>query len=288
LQDRITVNVVTAIAPRMLQAEIVRAQAKPTTNLTAYDFYLRGFACFLQDRPDSLLQATSLLKRAVHLDPGYSSAHGLIANCHAARFMNHAIPIPKEELAEGLEAAKRAVETGRSNAEALARGGLGIAILGGKPNEALIHAERALVLNPNSLAVVKIAAIILSMVGAHTRALELHSQARRVSPLDPWAFETYLAIAMEHLFERRFLDANSWAEKALVEKLDYFPALVIKAASMAAAGLPQEEVGDVVQNIFAILPDASIAGARQRLRAYREADAEVLLTGLRRAGIPEG
>jgi adenylate cyclase len=161
LQDSITLSVVAAIAPKMLQAEIARAQAKPTTNLSAYDLHLRAVAHFLRRTPGSLLQAASLLKQAVQLDPNYSSAHGLIANCHIDRFMSHGIPLRKEEVAEGLEAAKRAVETGRDNADALSRGALGIAILGGRPNEALIYSERALVLNPNSLVVVKIAAAVL-------------------------------------------------------------------------------------------------------------------------------
>ena len=44
LQDQVTSNVVGAIAPKLLQAEIDRANRKPTENLDAYDFYLRGLA----------------------------------------------------------------------------------------------------------------------------------------------------------------------------------------------------------------------------------------------------
>ena len=44
LQDRITSSVVAVIEPKVQQAEIKRAQAKSTANLTAYDVYLRAFA----------------------------------------------------------------------------------------------------------------------------------------------------------------------------------------------------------------------------------------------------
>jgi adenylate cyclase len=44
LQDQMTSNVVGAIAPKLFQAEIDRANRKPTENLDAYDFYLRGLA----------------------------------------------------------------------------------------------------------------------------------------------------------------------------------------------------------------------------------------------------
>jgi TolB-like protein len=40
LQDQITVSVVSAIAPKLEQAEIERAKRKPTENLDAYDYYL--------------------------------------------------------------------------------------------------------------------------------------------------------------------------------------------------------------------------------------------------------
>ena len=44
LQDRITSSIVATITPRMMTAEIARAQAKPTDNLSAYDLYLRAIA----------------------------------------------------------------------------------------------------------------------------------------------------------------------------------------------------------------------------------------------------
>ena len=287
LQDSFTLSVVTAISPKMLQAEIARAQAKPTTNLSAYDLYLRGVARYLKATPEALLQATSLLKQAVQLDPNFSNAYGFIAICHATRLLNHPVPMVREEIAQGLEAAERAVEIGRNNPDALARGGLVIAVLGGRTSEGVIHVERALSLNPNSLAVIKSAAIVFGRVGAHTKALELFMQAMKISPLDPWAFDTYFGIALLHLFARRFQDAKSWADRALNETPNSLPALTIKAAAMGSAGLSAEEVHDVVQRISTIAPGVSIAMVRQRLLSFREVDAEVLLTGLRNAGIPE-
>src|ERR1700738_752917 len=44
LQDRITMSVVAAIAPKLDQAEIERSRRKPTEKLDAYDYYLRGLA----------------------------------------------------------------------------------------------------------------------------------------------------------------------------------------------------------------------------------------------------
>jgi TolB-like protein/class 3 adenylate cyclase len=44
LQDRITSSIVATIQPKMMRAEIARAQTKPTDNLSAYDLYRHGDA----------------------------------------------------------------------------------------------------------------------------------------------------------------------------------------------------------------------------------------------------
>src|SRR5262249_40101147 len=53
LQDRITESVVGAIAPKLEQAEIERANRKPTDRLDAYDYFLRAMAYFYQRRRDA-------------------------------------------------------------------------------------------------------------------------------------------------------------------------------------------------------------------------------------------
>src|SRR5467141_2363494 len=44
LQDHVTSSVVGAIAPKLQREEIKRARRKPSENLDAYDYYLRGLA----------------------------------------------------------------------------------------------------------------------------------------------------------------------------------------------------------------------------------------------------
>src|SRR6185295_9449065 len=48
LQDQVTTSVVGAILPKLEQAEIERAQTKPTDNFDAYQSYMRGMASFYQ------------------------------------------------------------------------------------------------------------------------------------------------------------------------------------------------------------------------------------------------
>jgi TolB-like protein/class 3 adenylate cyclase len=65
LQDRVTVSVVSAIAPKVEQAEIERAKRKPTESLDAYDYFLRGTASLHQEgSKEAISEALRLFNRA--------------------------------------------------------------------------------------------------------------------------------------------------------------------------------------------------------------------------------
>ena len=72
LQDQVTASVVGAIAPKLEQAEIERAKRKPTENLDAYDYYLRGLAGVHQWTKEGNDEALSNLYRAIELDPNFA------------------------------------------------------------------------------------------------------------------------------------------------------------------------------------------------------------------------
>jgi TolB-like protein len=75
LQDDLTANVIAAIAPRLEQAEIDRAAHKPTDNLDAYDYYLRGLAkAYAGWTRETREDAFKMFTRAIELDPQFARA----------------------------------------------------------------------------------------------------------------------------------------------------------------------------------------------------------------------
>ena len=123
LQDQIATSVVGAIAPQLERAEIERAKRKPTENLGAYDYYLRGMADLHRGTREAIDEALDLFGKAIELDPDFASAYGAAAWCHFWRKVNGWSSDPPREVAEGARLARRAVELGRDDAVALARGG---------------------------------------------------------------------------------------------------------------------------------------------------------------------
>ena len=79
LQDQVTTSVVGAIAPQLEQAEIERAKRKPTENLDAYDYYLRGMASYYRRTREAITEALPLFYKAIALDPDFASAYGMAA-----------------------------------------------------------------------------------------------------------------------------------------------------------------------------------------------------------------
>src|SRR4029077_6225860 len=81
LQDQITSQVIGAIAPRVELAEIERARRK-TTNLDAYDYYLRAWAAIYRYSREGSQEALALLEKAIALDPEFALAYATQAVCY--------------------------------------------------------------------------------------------------------------------------------------------------------------------------------------------------------------
>jgi adenylate cyclase len=82
LQDEVTVAVVTAIQPKLLQTEIAMSTRRRPENLTAYDYYLRALQQYYIATPEGLAEAIRLAHRALELDPRFGSVAALAGLFH--------------------------------------------------------------------------------------------------------------------------------------------------------------------------------------------------------------
>ena len=119
LQDQVTASVVGAIAPKLEQAEIVRAKNKPTESLDAYDYYLRGIATVHQLNSKANDEALRLFYAAIDLDPDFAPAYGMAAQCFHWRKRYGLMSNRVREIAETERLGRRAAELGREDAVAL-------------------------------------------------------------------------------------------------------------------------------------------------------------------------
>jgi len=183
LQDQLTENVVGQVAPELERAEIERAKRKPTENLDAYDYFLRGMANFHQQTNHMNNEALQLFYKAIGLDADFASPHGLSGICYTRRktrgwATNHA-----RELAEAERLARRAVQLGRDDAVALYTAGFTLAHLVGDLEVGANLIDAALAIDPNSAAGWYYGGWVKIMLGEPGAAIGYEARAMRLSPL---------------------------------------------------------------------------------------------------------
>jgi len=149
LQDQVTENVVGSIAPKIEQAEIERTKHKPTDSLDAYDCYLRAMMYFHRWTGESINDALRLFYRAIELDPGFASAHGLAAWCYVRRKLSGWMENPVHEMVELERLAHRASELAGDDAVALFSAGWALVQTSSYAEAGAAMIDRALTLNPN-------------------------------------------------------------------------------------------------------------------------------------------
>ena len=82
LQDEVTVAVVSAIQPKLLQTEIALAARRRPENLTAYDFFLRAMQQYYLATREGVAETLRLAHRALELDPRFGLVAALVGVCH--------------------------------------------------------------------------------------------------------------------------------------------------------------------------------------------------------------
>jgi TolB-like protein len=286
LQDQMAESIVGAIAPQLERAEIARAQRKPTESLDAYDYYLRGVACFHRGTREAIDEALPLLYKAIDLDSEFASAYGMAAWCLFWRKINGWMTDRAQESSEGARLARRAVDLGRNDAVALTRGGHALGHFGGDLHASIALLDRALVLDPNLSAAWYLSGFQRITRGDHDDAIGRFARAMRLSPLDPEMVRMQTGTAMAHLLAGRFDAAVSWAEKAYRDMPSFLLAVGIVAASHALADRT-DEAQQAIHHLRQLDPTLRISNLKDWVLLHRLEDLATLEDGLRRAGLSE-
>jgi TolB-like protein/tetratricopeptide (TPR) repeat protein len=286
LQDHVTSSVVGAIAPKLQREEIKRARHKPTENLDAYDYYLRGLASLHRSTKDANAEALQLFCKAIELDPGLACAYGMAAWCCVRRkalgWMNERV----QESAEGVRMARNAVRLGGDDPVALCMGGYALAFVAQEFDDAAAFMDRGLVVNPNLAQAWMLSAWLRVWRGEPDLALEHVAHAMRLSPLDPSMYGMQGAMAYAHFLASRYDMASLCAEKSMRDNPTFLLAICISAASNALAGR-LEPAQKAMARALEFKPDLRASNLRDLASFRRGEDLAMFAKGLGKAGLPE-
>jgi TolB-like protein/class 3 adenylate cyclase/tetratricopeptide (TPR) repeat protein len=290
LQDRVTSNVVGAIAPKVQQAETERAMRKPTESLDAYDCYLRAVAsgdrASTEPNREACEEALRLCYRAIELDPEYSSAYGMAAFCYYTRFHNRWMADRLQEITEAQRLARRVADLGHDDALALCRSGHALAFLAEDLDAGRALIDRALALNPNLAAAWVFGGWIRNYLGDTGSAIKHFMNSIRQSPRDPSILGSYHGMGHAHFCSGDYDEASAWEEKALAEAPNYAPSLRMSAAADALAGR-LERAQKAARRVRELDPAFRISDMKDRFPTRRPDHLAKYEEGLRLAGLPE-
>jgi tetratricopeptide (TPR) repeat protein len=253
IQSEVAQRIAGALSARLSTVELEHIAKKPTDNLDAYAFYLRGRDYFYRYNRDDNERAIELFQRALAIDPRYALAYAGLGDAYERRYyyefppawVDSAITVSKQaitidpNLAEGykalgsalqtkgearaaLELYKKAVSLNPNYASAINNIGF-VAWSLGSYDEAAKWMRKASVLEPN-------VARWTANVGFYYLHLGLDSLTQgwlgKAIDLQPDYIFPYIWLAYHHSYRGRVDSARAYIERALAIDPDDFLALV--------------------------------------------------------------
>jgi len=287
IQDEVARTIAGVLAAHVNKAEVERTLLKPPATWQAYDHYMRAAAAWAAFQSswkvESLLETRQHLADSLKIDPKYARAYSLLASTHRVAWLN---PVNEEYLTpvaldRAISLARTAIEFDPNLPEAYAE--LGYNIIRKRDFEAAkVAAERAIALNPN-FADYRVAQVFYS-VGEPARAIEVAKTQMRLDPFHPHFAPLIAGVAYYMLKE--YGEAHHWLREATGRAPNHQYGHAFLAAAYAQLGQLEDARAQVAE-LLRVNPKYSIGTQQQVSILKRAQDAEHLIEGLRRAGLPE-
>ena len=222
-----------------------RIDQSPTDNLEAYDFYLRGREYFYQAGiEENVIASRRMFEKAVELDATFALAYVGLSEAARNHYWLGAGADEAEQVAFAAVQQALALEPDLPEAHmALGNYHYVHRDYGSAFNELRI-AEQGL---PGNSRLIRSKAYIMRRRGNWDEALRELKRARSLDPRDP---QTALEVGLTYVCQRRYVDAQSYLERAL---------------TLA----PQSPFAQTLQVMTPVLRDGSEAAARAALPADR-------------------
>jgi adenylate cyclase len=185
LQDEVTVAVVSAIQPRLLQTEIAMATRRRPENLTAYDFYLRALPQHYLATREGVAEAIRLAHRALELDPGFGVVAALAGASHMRNVIYGYAADPQFDRKEAVRLVRLALSIDDGDPDTLAWASITSAFMVGDCESEIEMADRAVALNPNSFTAWNGRGYVYRIAGLPEEAVCSFERAMRMSPSAP-------------------------------------------------------------------------------------------------------
>jgi len=280
LQDEITGQIISGLEVNLTAAERKRTGHKFTSNVDAYDLFLRGRTEFYRFTETDNAEAKRNFERAIELDPNFAAAYAYLSIAYMCDWQ-YLWPGHGDDLDQALELAQKAVAL--DDALGMVHTRLGwIHLFRGEHDKAIACLERGVALDPNDAEVYAYFAEALNYSGDPEKSIALTEKAMRFDPLLPPNCAFHLGHSYYLL--RRYDDAEMMIRSAI----DRAPALPVAHLFLAVVYSEIDRVHEAaaeIETVLKLVPGYTLAVINQMF-PYRSAEVKNrFLEGLRKAGI---
>jgi TolB-like protein/cytochrome c-type biogenesis protein CcmH/NrfG len=233
LQDRITKRIVQSLAVRLTDIELDRVSAKPTDNLEAYDYVLKGRALASNLIRADNFEAREMFRRALDLDPAYAPAYSGLGFTHFHAVLYGWAVSPNQDLERAFKLAQKSLDLDKSDVAAHRLLGR-IYLLRKQYDLGAVELERAIALNPNNAASYQDQGLVLVWSSRPEGAILALETALRLDP--NMGAEGLFHLGLAYYLKGRYEDAILHLERSNGRSPDFVLTHVALAAAYSQMG----------------------------------------------------
>jgi adenylate cyclase len=283
LQDELTTDLSAALAPEIYRAEACRPARASTTDLTAWDRFLRGLSHYYRQTEQDFGSSIALFREAIALDPTLSIARAYLGTILVQGVQYGWLSSTRDLWAEAMSLAESSVRLDPRSSFAFSILAF-MNAMDGNHEAALDAGKKAVELNPYDMGARGVLGICHLVIGEHRQAIELFSMAAQRGNSDP-RYQWAALNAFSHYLLGHYDAALSWAREALYINPNHLQVLAVRAAALAQSGR-HEEAAKATEVLLASYPGLTVEKHLRNFRWKKSADIGHYREGLLKAGVP--
>jgi len=286
LQDEVAAEVVAQVDQEIQLIESRRAIRRPIQQCSAYDLVLRARPSMARLDHTNFMQGGEMLRRAITLEPEFANAHAQLAFWLQFLLQNSWADDIEATSAEAVLHAERAITLDPQDAKGFAIAGHVRGFVQHRLQEAVALHDRAIQLNPNLAMAWALSGMAFIGLGNLDEAERRLDRYKQLSPMDAAAFNYDTGFCVIALMRRNY-EAAVIAGRAVSELNPAFSGAA-KPYLAALGHMGQEQEASIVlRRLLKLEPGFTIKRFLATTLLEREEDRDHYTEGLRRAGVAE-
>jgi adenylate cyclase len=282
LQDEIAMKIMAELQVKLTVTDLGRLSAIKTTNLKAYEKYLKGFEYSLRRTEADVLEARKLAQEAISLDPEYGSAYILLAWTHLNDVWFYRTKSRTKSLKKAEQLIQKAIDlSGQDASTHQVRGSL--YILRKEYDKAVAECQKAVDFDPNSAPANFSLGMALRFAGRFDEAIPVLQKAIRLNPVTPINYLNVLAYA--YLHSEQYEKAIPLWNRTIERNPDYLFAYIGLTCAYQLSG-NELKAREAAAEVMRIKPNLTVTKL-EKGAATKGVNRKRLMEAFRKAGIPE-